>query len=190
MNRASYVVTAMSVAVLVPILSHPAETAAGTFDQSPFFIGAGIGVARISEDTKLIDDSSVVYELFGGYEINETLSLQASVMQFDDMYEYHPFNTLTQRAVADALGVNVSLAVGFPISGRARLTGRAGILGWSMDAMDAMETSLDNSGASVSFGFGLSVRLNEELSLGVHYDIYELDELETYVSTVSLRYRF
>lgn len=191
MNCARTFIAAISVVILLPALHCQASTATdapgdGTDDRS-FRVGVGIGGARISEDFVLIDDSSMAYKVFAGYEVNDFLSFEVSLLRFDSIYKYYPLSTPTQQAVADGHGINAVAALALPISDRFQINGTAGLMVWSADASDA---DVDDAGTDVSVGLGLEYRLNDALSARVDYDVFRFGYLDTYVGTLSLSYRF
>ena len=191
MNRAKRFITAVFVAVLLPILhchaSIAADAPSNEADGRSFYLGVGIGGARVSEDFVLIDDSSMAYKIFAGYEVNNFLAFEASLMRLDSIYTYYPLNTPTQQAVADGHGINAAAVLSVPISDRFQINGRAGYLYWSADASDA---DLDDGGADLSTGFGIEYRFNDALSVKVDYDVFKFGKLDTSVGTLSLSYRF
>ncbi len=191
MNCAKTFIAAICVVILLPTLHCQASSAADApgdeTDDRSFRVGVGIGGARISEDFVIIDDSSMAYKVFAGYEVNDFLSFEVSLLRFDSIYKYYPLNTPTQQAVADGHGINAAAALALPISSRFQLKGRAGFLHWSADASDA---DLDDSGTDLSVGLGIEYRFNDALSVHADYDVFQFGEFDTYVGTLSLSYRF
>ena len=77
--------------LLALLLVTATRTSWAAEDAESFYVGIGIGVAHISEDATLVDDSSTAYKALFGYELNEYVSLEASFVALDDYEAYSPF---------------------------------------------------------------------------------------------------
>ena len=156
-------------------------------DAENFYIGLGVGVAQISEDFILIDDSSTAYKALIGYELNDHVSLEASFVTLDDYEAYNPFVVDTQQAVADGRGLNAAAVLTMPLTHRFGLSARVGVLFWNADSESA---TIESNGSDLSFGLGLNFSVNEALSIRLDYDALNFGAVDANVGTVALQYRF
>ncbi len=152
-----------------------------------FYIGLGVGVAQISEDVILFDDSSTAFKALAGYQLNEHVSLEGSFVTLDDYEAYNPFVIDTQRAVADGRGFNAVAVLTMPLTDRFDLRARGGVLFWKADTELA---SIESSGNDLSFGLGVSFRVNETLGIRLDYDALNFGDVEANVATAVFEYRF
>ena len=173
--------TLLLIASLAVQSSHAAE------DADKFFIGLGFGVAQISEDDNLFDDSSTAYKALFGYALNEHVSFEGSFVTLDDYEAFSPFVVDTQRAVADGSGFNVATAFGVPVTDRLTIRARIGVLLWSTysDLAD-----LESSGADLSFGAGINFRVNDGLGIRLDVDAFNFGDVDANVGTAAFEYRF
>lgn len=156
-------------------------------DAKRFYIGVGVGVAQISEDAILVDDSSAAYKALFGYELNEQISLEASLLALDDYEAYNPFVVDTQRAVADGRGLNVATVLKLPLADRFDLRAKVGVLFWNADSELA---TIESSGSDLSFGLGVNFRVNKALGIRLDFDALNFGNVDANVGTATLEYRF
>ena len=156
-------------------------------DAEKFYVGIGVGVAQVSEDVFLVDDSSAAYKALLGYELNAHVSLEASFVALDDYEAYNPFVVDTQEAVADGRGLNAAAVLRLPLGDRFGLNAKVGMLFWDADAeVDGIESS----GSDFSFGLGVNFSVNEALGIRLDFDALNFGDVDANVGTVALEYRF
>ena len=171
--------------IIAPLMATQSLCAAE--DAENFYIGLGVGVAQISEDFILIDDSSTAYKALIGYELNDHVSLEASFVTLDDYEAYNPFVVDTQQAVADGRGLNAAAVLTLPLARHFSLNARVGVLFWNADSESA---SIESDGSDLSFGLGLNFSVSEVLSIRLDYDALNFGDVDANVGTVALQYRF
>ena len=110
------------------------QSLCATEDAKNYFVGLGIGVAQISEDAILVDDSSTAYKALFGYALNEYVSLETSFVTLDDYEAFNPFVVDSQQAVADGRGVNVAAVLKIPLTDRFDLSARVGVFFWRAES--------------------------------------------------------
>lgn len=152
-----------------------------------FYVGIGIGVAHISEDATLVDDSSTAYKALFGYQLNKHASLEASFVVLDDYEAYSLFVDDAQRAVANGQGLNAAAVFRVPIADRFEINARIGMLFWNADSN--LE-SIESSGSDLSFGLGVVFRFNESLGIRLDLDALNFGDVTANVGTATLEYRF
>ncbi len=178
-----------------------------------FYAGAGIGYGDIdypdsNQDGSVTgvstDDSDTVFNFYGGYQINDTVSVQGG---------YHDFGESDFAGVSDGSGdswvagdVSATLdsdgwelaVLGrWPIGNRWYLLGQLGWLWW-----DSTETFVENgvvstessSGSDFSYGAGLEydVGLNERIVyrfMGTHHEV-DNDGYDVKALRADIVYRF
>ncbi len=173
--------------LLLLFLVTATRTSWATEDAESFYVGIGIGLAQISADATLVDDSSTAYKALIGYELNEYVSLEASFVALDDYEAYSPFVDNTQQAVADGQGWNAAAVLRMPLGDRFGVSARIGILLWNVDSDLA---SIESSGTDLSFGLGVIFRINESLGIRLDLDALNFGDVDAKVGTATLEYRF
>jgi len=173
------------VLLIAPFVSTQSPCAAEVLDNA--YIGLGIGVAQISEDLILVDDSSVAYKAVLGYELSENVSLEASFVTLDDYEAFSPFVVDTQRSVADGRGLNVTAVLRMPLADSFDLNAKIGVLFWNTDSELA---SIESSGSDLSFGLGANFRVSEALGIRIDFDALNFGGVDANVGSVALQYRF
>lgn len=155
-------------------------------------IGGGVGAASLNEDFDgfNIDADSTAFRLTIGWQFNDHFSLEAG---------YHNFGRFEQSVDVAGTPVDVSLkADGFtlganaslPLGERFSLFGRAGAFFWDGDADINGVSQARPEDTNLFLGIGLSYRLTEKLELTGDWSRYELEDTESDVATMGLRYRF
>lgn len=172
--------------LFIAILAAPTSLCAAE-SAGNFYAGLGVGVAQVSDDVFLFDDSSTAFKVLAGYQINEHLSFEGSFVTLDDYESYYPFVFGTQHAVADGRGFSGVAVVTMPLTERFDLRARGGILFWKADTDVA---SIESSGNDLSFGLGVNFRVNETLGIRLDYDALKFGDVEANVATAAFEYRF
>ena len=111
----------LSIAKLLALVVVPFLASTALCDESEterFYAGLGLGIAQISADVTLIDDSSRAYKGFFGYAFNENVSVQGMFISLGDFEAVNPFVVDAQRAVANGSGLNASIVFTLPASER------------------------------------------------------------------------
>ncbi len=136
------------------------------------YLGAGIGQA----DDEILNETESAYKFFGGVNLNENIGLELSYV---DLGSYAN-GQLTQDGVAYEL-------IGYlPLDANIDLYGRAGFYDWTVS-----NGFITRSGAEPTFGFGLNVQMNPNLSLRGEYQIFtEVDGGDVDMVSASLSFHF
>lgn len=179
----------------------------GALADEGFFLGAAIGSAHLNEDNFFSSDNSRAFKLFGGYEVNDYLAIEAAYIDFDEVAEVVVFSTGSLRAAADGQGLSLAVVPQFPI-GRFTLIGKAGVLAWDAERSGRLSVT-DNAGflpwdtsrfrfdrndngdgTDLFVGIGARFAITERVSLQLDLDHYEFGSLEADVSLLGLSVRF
>ena len=152
-----------------------------------FYVGLGLGVAQVSADFTLIDDSSRAYKAYLGYAFNEHVSVQGLYMSLGDFEAVNPFVADAQRAVANGSGFNASVVLTLPLSERFDLQAKTGVLFWRADANFE---NIDSSGSDMSFGIGARYRFSPTVSVGIDYEMLDFGGTDAHVGTLAFDFRF
>lgn len=149
-----------------------------------FYVGAGIGIANVSDDAVFIDDSSTGYKALAGFHFTDNLSFEGTALLLDDFLATDSFSTDSLRAVAGGSGINTAVVLRWSVTTRVNVMARAGVLFWKADG------DVDQSGNDMSFGMGIGIRLTDALSARADYDALQFGNIDVAVGTLTLEYRF
>ena len=155
-------------------------------------IGGSLGTASLSEDFDGlgVDTDSTAFRLTVGWQFNEYVALEAG---------YHNFGHFKQTVDMAGAPVEVRLkADGFtlgangtlPIGDRFALLGRAGAFFWDGDADINGVSQARPEDTNLFLGVGLAWHLTEKLDLVGDWTRYELEDTESDVVSIGLRYTF
>jgi OOP family OmpA-OmpF porin len=167
-------------------------TPPSAFAESGLTIAGSVGSASLTEafDGLDVDTDSTAFRFTIGWQFNDYFTLEGG---------YHNFGRFEQTVDVDGTPVEVSLkADGFtlgvtgslPLGERFSLFGRAGAFFWDGDADLNGVSQARPEDTNLFLGFGLSYRLTEKLELTGDWSRYELEDTESDVASLGLRYRF
>jgi len=186
--------------------------AAGTSDQSGFYLGSGIGYSTISPTLenagpqKRVDDHfsqkkhDTGFKLYGGYQFNENWALEA---QYINLGKYKGEPAREPKNVAGgtvkASGIAVNGVGSYHFNEDFSIFAKAGVIQLKLDA-EFFGPSRRASGSGTStlplLGIGAEYRLTPQLSLRAEYEYYgeqkigQFVKIRTDMATLGLRYRF
>jgi OmpA-OmpF porin, OOP family len=151
--------------------------------------GIGLGRATIEADDFDLEGRATAWEIFGGYEFNPYLAVEAGYIdggKADDEIAGVVIETDTYALVASVIG---SLPVGECCS----LYGRAGYMHWESDqearvAGDVIAT-LDVDGNEPFFGAGASATVDASL-IRLEYRLASLDNSDLSLISLAVVWRF
>jgi OmpA-OmpF porin, OOP family len=154
---------------------------------SAFRFGLGGGRASIEPDDVNINDSTVVLELFLGYEFNRYFALESGYMYSGRVEE-------ESVAVLDDTGaIYVSALGSLPIDDDMSVYARVGWLDWETDQEIRTDGEVlvvknaEDDGALFGAGFAVMV---EDALVRVEYRITDLDETDLSFLSLALVWRF
>lgn len=143
------------------------------------------------------DDRDMGGKLFAGYAINDNLSVELSYLRLGEAETTSRISSPVTGDILnqiDARGLNIAIQGGFPLNEAFSLNVRIGLLKWdaevdthAMLSSGESSPSADQDGTSLSFGIGGEYRFNDQMSLRLDWDRYQLDDqLDADVDLVSL----
>jgi len=159
---------------------------------SGFFIGAGIGAARLDEsfDGFDIDADSTAYRLTAGWRFNKYVAIEGG---------YQNLGRFEQTFIISGEPVDVSLqADGFvfgvvaslPLGDRWSLMGRGGAFFWDGDADINSVSAASPEDANLFIGAGASLAMTDRVSLTADVSRYDLEDASSNVVSVGVLVSF
>jgi len=142
---------------------------------SRLYMGASFGNAMYDQ----VDDSSAAFALFGGYHLNEVLTLDLS---YSDLGKAEKAGVKAE-ASAFSLGVLGKL----PVQTNLTLFGKVGLSSWDIDASD-ISGSVSDSDIDVSYGVGADYDISSSTAVRFGVDFYSLNgaDVEEDISVFSI----
>ena len=121
------------------------------------------GVQLANASYKEIDDSSAAFGLFGGFHLNEVLSIEAA---------YNDFGKAEKGgAKEEASALSLGMVGKLPIKTDFTLFGKVGLAAWDIDASPG---SLSDSGTDVYFGIGADYDISGTAAVRFGIDQYTM----------------
>ncbi|HEC12411.1 MAG TPA: porin family protein [Acidiferrobacteraceae bacterium] len=154
------------------------------------YIGAGIGLTKYS-DAGIVadactafgfscdaDDSDRGLKVFAGYQFGDYIAVEGSYANLGTTRAELPATITT---TAEVRTLNLGVVPRFPIGDRAAIFAKAGLSAWYADLTAKSESlglseSGDGAGTNITFGAGVSYRLNNNVSVRLDWDRYKIDE--------------
>ena len=169
------------------------SAAASAADANPgFYIGAGVGEARIDVDDIDFDESDTAFKLFGGYRFNDYFSIELAY--FDGGTAEEDRLDVPANLEIESTGVNVSAMVTAPFGENFSLFGKLGYASLDFEvAANVFGQRIeldDDTEEEVSFGAGAAYKINDYFSLRAEYEAFDLDDADAGLATISAVFRF
>ena len=152
-------------------VSHPSAGMQG------FYLGGTLGLA--SYDT--MDDSDIAFDLFAGFDLNETLSVELGWVSFGEVEK--------SGEALEASAFHVAMMGKLSLQSDLNLYGKLGITSWDADTTSG-EISASDSGADVFLGVGIDYQVGANSSVRFGADWYSLDDEEIAVYSIGAKQRF
>ncbi|RLJ16827.1 hypothetical protein DJ031_15245 [bacterium endosymbiont of Escarpia laminata] len=189
-------------------------------DDGPWYMGVSVGASKSAADaaeldanlaalgystTSTLDDTDIGWKLFGGYQWNPNLAVEAALVDLGqvtsrisgnfgdldafvaDVARVHPYS---------ARGISASIVGELPVAQRFRLFGKVGLFFWDADIDARFEVggqpiSFDSKqGVDPVFGAGVKFHINKKTALRVEWERYEIDRDSVQLLSAGVEYRF
>ncbi|MBL3601376.1 MAG: outer membrane beta-barrel protein [gamma proteobacterium endosymbiont of Lamellibrachia anaximandri] len=189
-------------------------------DDGPWYMGVSVGASKSAADaaeldanlaalgystTSTLDDTDIGWKLFGGYQWNPNLAVEAALVDLGqvtsrisgnfgdldafvaDVARVHPYS---------ARGISASIVGELPVAQRFRLFGKVGLFFWDADIDARFEVggqpiSFDSKqGVDPVFGAGMKFHINKKTALRVEWERYEIDRDSVQLFSAGAEYRF
>jgi len=158
---------------------------AATDEGSAWRVGLGMSKVTIENDDVDFDDDTTGFEVYGGWELNRYLAVEAGYM---DLGKAKEDRGISAGDVVDTYAFYASVLGSLWINDYASLFARAGILRWDGDAtIDGDKFSVD--GNDPYYGVGVAGLLDGAL-LRLEYRMGELDDVDLSLVTLNVAWRF
>ena len=179
-------------AAIIVLASTMAAAPLSASADSGFFVGGSIGAATLDDDidTFALDADSTSFRLNAGWQFSDFLAIEAGYHDFGKFDEELDLGGILSDVDIRADGYTLRLTTSIPLGSNLSLFGRAGAFIWEADArVDGLRTEgFDDE--NLYYGAGADFKVSERLSLLGDWTRYELDDTESDVISIGLRYRF
>jgi OOP family OmpA-OmpF porin len=160
-RRFSTVILLALVAVSTPALSQ----------ETSWYAGLGLGQASHDVEcsgTTTCDDKDTAWKIFGGYQFNKNLGVEAG------------YTNLGKPSLGDAISTTTIKVKGFevlavgtlPINQQFDIYGKAGFFRWDLDVSDNVFGSISESGTDLTFGIGAKYNFSKSLGIRLEWQRY------------------
>jgi OOP family OmpA-OmpF porin len=167
-----------------------------------FYVGAGAGLINVEDDITGFDDGDTGFKLFGGYVLNEILSVEVSYIDGgtaeEDSSFFDPLVGLgTARVEIDTSVINLSVLGDLLLTEQFSLFGR---LGYAFIDTD-VDASFQSAGSSivfsdsdnndeVSYGIGVLYRFTQQFEVRAEFEGFDVSNGELNGFLASALFRF
>ncbi|HKU15632.1 MAG TPA: outer membrane beta-barrel protein [Steroidobacteraceae bacterium] len=182
---------------VLAVLGLAAATAVQADTQPGFYAGVGFGTTTIDDDGFAgagIDDSDTGFKLFGGYNFNENLAVEASYFDFGEASGRFsdPFFGSASFDVGIS-GLSASVVGRLPVAETFALFGKIGFASYDVDAsvnISGTGGSGSQSETDMIYGIGGSLSFAQRFEARVEYEALNVDGGDASMISVSGVYRF
>jgi len=136
---------------------------------------AGGSLGSASPDSSSFDDS-IGWKIFGGYALNEVLSVEGGYTSFGEMDGPMQFGATN---VLEITGFEVAAVGSFPINSQLSVFGKVGLLSWEAELSNPNSTATNNnSGSDLFYGIGGQYEISGNLAIRASWESYSMDDLD------------
>lgn len=178
-------------------LALTASMAARADVQPGFYMGAGVGSTKISDDgfnDINYDDSDTGFKVFGGYSVNQNFAIEASYFDlgegsgsFDDFGDQINFDVGVSGFGVSAVGV-------LPLSDMFSLFGKLGYASYDIDAhvniVGVGSGSSSDSQSDLMYGAGAALSFAERFEARLEFEAINVDGGDANMISLGGLYRF
>jgi OOP family OmpA-OmpF porin len=151
--------------------------------------GVSVGRETLKADDYGLDAHSTAWEVFGGYEFNKYLAIEAGYIDGTTAKQSIPGGALE----IDASGYYGSVVGSLPFAEVFSVYGRAGYLHWKADEYAHADGGTANgsvNGDDPIFGVGIAYEGEGNALLRLEYRIADLDDTDLSLISVGIAWRF
>lgn len=173
--------------ILSGVLLAALFTSNASADAARFGIGAGR--ATIEADDFDLEGRATAWEIFGGYEFNQYLAVEAGYINGGKAKD----SIQGVVVVANTSAIAASVVGSLPVNESFSFFGRAGYMHWESDQEARIDgdvvATADVDGNDPFFGAGVAVGIDEAL-LRFEYRIASLDDSDLSLLSLAVLWRF
>lgn len=147
-----------------------------------FYAGAGVGQSMIDE--YFANDEDTAFQVFGGYQANPYFGVELGYTDFGEAD--------LRGGVGKVESDTVSLvAVGtLPFTDRFSGYAKAGFHSWDAEVRAPGVGRASDDGTDPTYGLGLQYRFTDNVALRGEYSRFEMDDVDTDLAQVQVRFDF
>jgi OOP family OmpA-OmpF porin len=146
-----------------------------------FYAGAGVGQSFVDEG--VYDDEDTAFSVFGGYEFNPYIGVEAGYVDFGKVQADKRMGPELEGDTAYLTAVGT-----LPITDSFSAYAKAGFHSWNLDS-DLVSNS-DDSGTDPTYGLGVQYRFTDRLALRGEYSRFEAEDADVDLASVQVRFDF
>lgn len=181
-----------SKAAVIALVSTLAAAPLTASADSGFFLGGSLGAATLDDDidTFALDADSTSFRINAGWQFSDFLAIEAGYHDFGKFDETLDLGGVLSDVDLRADGYTLGATANIPLGSNLSLFGRAGAFIWEGDArVDGLRIEgFDDE--NLYYGAGADFKVSDRLSLIGDWTRYELDDTESDVISIGLRFRF
>lgn len=167
-----------------------------------FYVGAGVGRVNVEDDFTGFDEGDTGFKIFGGYVLNEIVSVEVSYIDGgtaeEDTTTLDPFlGPFTTSFEVDTSVINLSVLGDLLLTDQFSLFGRLGYAFIDRDVDVSAQTPFGSFSASdsdstddFSYGIGAVYRINPKFEVRAEFDGFDVSDGELNAFTASALFRF
>jgi OmpA-OmpF porin, OOP family len=178
MKNKTNILTTTALALALGALSFGAQAA----EPTGFYVGVGAGQSMVDES--FADDEDTAFQVFGGYQFTPYFGLEAGYTDFGEVGLTGGVGTLESDTVS-------LVAVGtLPFTEKFSGYAKAGVHSWDAETNVAGTSGPDDDGTDPTYGLGLQYRFTDSVALRGEYSRFEMDDVDTDLAQVQVRFDF
>ena len=180
--------TSLALVPLLALVFIPATVIAGP----GLAIGGSLGSASLNQDFDgfNVDTDSTAFRLTVGWQFNDYVALEAGYHNFGRFEQTFDVGGAPAEISLKADGFTLGATGSLPLGERFALFGRAGAFFWDGDADINGVSQARPEDTNLFLGIGLAWHLTDKLDVTGDWTRYELEDTESDVASIGLRYRF
>jgi len=136
---------------------------------------AGVSTGNASPGSNLYD-STIGWKIFGGYALNDILTIEGGYVSFGKMDGPTESGATT---VFEASGFEVAAVGSYSINNQISVFSKIGLLAWDAGLNNPNATgSRNDTGTDIFFGFGGQYEISGNLAVRASWESYNMDEAD------------
>jgi OOP family OmpA-OmpF porin len=170
-----------------------AALAAQADTQPGFYVGAGVGTTKVSDDAfdgSGIDDSDTGFKLFGGYDFNQNFAVEVSYLDLGEASISDAGDSLTVGVTA----LTASAVGRLPVSDMFALYGKLGYASYDVKARFSVagfgSGSGSDSDSDLIYGVGGALSFGGNFEARLEYEALNVDGGDLNMISIGALYRF
>jgi OmpA-OmpF porin, OOP family len=176
---------------LVGVFGLTATAAAA--EDAGFFVGGGVGQYNLKIDVGVpgvqnFEDSAAVWRVFGGYQLNKYLGLEADYVWYSTTQD-HLSQTSSQEVTFNGDAAEAAVRLSFPLGAHFEPFARVGWNWYNVDGKVEGIKGQSNSDDAALYSGGIALILTPALKVSAEYEVIDIDNGDLNAATISFVYK-